>query len=186
MQPDEQQVATPAPARRIGWRRLLLAGLLLVLLAAGVPLGWRWYVSSEAYHMRLLNEAREHWQAQAIGSYRLDVEVQDNITRGGRPVFQRLSINSYFHYIENYWQRYSFACSPGVGCRRAISRRAYVQYDDELGYPRRVTLSESRHPDWFNLAYWQWFVATGQWEHCENILCTSAEETLITIELVPD
>jgi hypothetical protein len=58
-----------------------------------------------------------------------------------------------------------------------------ASYDQQWGYPRTITLVRSRHPDWFNPWFWQWFVTSGAWQECDNLTCTNTQRKIITIEM---
>jgi hypothetical protein len=186
---------TPPPRQRPALR----IGALLVALGAAAALLHSWYASTPLAQAHALEQARQQWAARPFEHYRLRV-AQDtssllpmnmegtymvrsedlDIRRGG--IHQR-SVSSYFAWISTYPRTFGFRCGGlNFECTRAISYQMEVVYDAELGYPRQIRFSQTRHPDWSNPNFWRWLLQSGEWRRCTNLLCSTTRSTTVEIE----
>ncbi len=189
-------------------RRIIPGAVLLILLGMGLWFAQHWYESLPTVQAQKLTSARARWSNRAFDAYQLEVEytasrqasgavarrstsyqVQHDVgTRfgGGRGP----SVAEYFEMIDYHVNLRitdpsadtRYVCkSKTLWCQRATTRRIRVTYDDELGYPQTIEFSRTRHPDWFNVDFWRWLWQSSEWRGCENLLCTTTEQEIITI-----
>jgi hypothetical protein len=189
---------TPAHRQRLRQRTLRIGALLLTLSAA-LALLYTWYMSTPLAQAHALNQARQRWDTRPFERYHISVAQDTNtllpmnmsgdyivhsedldVRRNG--VHQR-SISSFFAWISKYPRTIDFRCGGlNFECTRAISYRMDVVYDAELGYPRQIHFSQTRHPDWSNPDFWRWLLQSGEWRRCTNLLCSTTRSTTVEIE----
>jgi hypothetical protein len=189
---------TPSPHQRL-WRRILHSSALLFGLGAALALLALWYMDTPLAQAHALHQARQRWEARPFERYHIHVAQDTNrllpmnmegaylvhsedldVRRGG--VHQR-SVSSYFAWISQYPRTIGFRCGGlNFECTRAISYRMDVEYDAELGYPRRIHFSQTRHPDWSNPNFWRWLLQSGEWRRCDNLSCSTTRSTTVEIE----
>jgi hypothetical protein len=178
---------------------MLRLSALILALGAVLALLYIWYTATPLAQTHALHQARQRWADRAFERYHIRVEQDTNnllpmnmagtyivhnedldVRRDG--IHQR-SVSSYFAWISNYPRTIGFRCGGlNFECTRAISYRMNVVYDAELGYPRQIQFSQTRHPDWSNPNFWRWLIQSGEWRHCDNLLCSTTRSTTVEIE----
>ncbi len=155
-----------------------------------------WYWASPYVQARELAAARARWANRPFREYRLIVQQDSHVlipanVAGNyavrdegldirqQGVHQR-SVTSYFDWIARYPASVEFDCHEfNYHCTRTITYQVNVTYDEQLGYPRVIELTRTRHPDWHNPRFWRWLWQSGSWQECENLLCTTSDSTTI-------
>lgn len=156
------------------WLRVLAVAVAIcgVLLACGLGLLLGAHPSATFSRAQELADARNRWLSQPVRHYRLvmqapswcrlDVEIQaEQVVR----VFQNScpnapqTVTSMFEMIRQLdSEAGTIFCAP-AGCECTEVRYATASYDQQLGFPRRISLRHERQTNWPEL--WRFFVAHG-------------------------
>ncbi len=179
-------------------RRIVLVALASVLLAIAAALLYSWY--QPYWRAQALATARAQWAGRPFERYHLEVaqdsriltytrfdssyQVWDESLEIMQGDVQMLSVSAFFDWIERYPRSYEFTCGDlaNDACRMPASYTVHVAYDEHLGYPQRIELVRTIHPEWFSPRFWLWYIQSREWSACSNPLCTETTRTLVTIE----
>ncbi|NJK79244.1 MAG: hypothetical protein HC876_01620 [Chloroflexaceae bacterium] len=173
---------------------LLLVAVLLV--AGGALLVAWWQVGSTRVYAQRLSDAHARWDARPFRSYQLTLETTR--FQQAQPIMRRevltvrhadepASVDYYLDMLTRFPREWEFTCgSITPDCRFPRTYRASVRYHTQLGYPQHIRIIGTRHPDWLNLTFWQWFFFRGGMHQCDNVTCTNtATEREITLSVLP-
>ncbi len=185
-------------AIRKSTQRLLVAGLSFLALNCGLLVGYFWYQASPLAQSRALAQARARWEARPFERYHLHVTqdasnllpiplegtypVEDEALDVRQQGIHQRSISSHFRWLERYPMTVDFICPDldlDIACTGSITYHVQADYDEQLGYPRRITFLQTSYPELDNPSFWQ----HGRWQQCDNLLCATTRSTTITIEL---
>lgn len=162
--------------RLIGWVACGIALISLAMLGALV-VGVRQAEAERAQRSIDRSAARSRWEAAGIARYsmtldengcRYTAEVRGTLSMiDGRQlncIFQPTSIAALFDLLALDGAIQRLCDQRGCPCESITSVRG--EYDEQLGYPRRVLIDIELRPAWLTSDLWQHLLADGAMPPC--------------------